>query len=78
MVGVCVCSQAHTIRSVQWSADETRVLFASHDGTVRVRDAATGRCMQVLEGHRDCVVAAAWARDPNYALSCDASGGLRL
>jgi hypothetical protein len=34
----------------------------------------TGRCVRVLEG----VVNAAWISDQRHAISCDASGGIRV
>ncbi len=45
-----------------WSADGSRVLTASSDGTARVWDAATGE-VTALEGHTDEVWAAAWSGD---------------
>lgn len=43
----------------------------------RIWEAETGRCIEVLRGHDECVVNAAWTLDRGSVLSCDSSGGLR-
>jgi WD40 repeat protein len=66
-----------TIRSVAWSHDQRHILSASHDRSVRIWESETGRCIEVLKGHEECVVNAVWAVDRGSVLSCDSSGGLR-
>jgi WD40 repeat protein len=60
-----------------FSPDRTRVLIAV-DRTMWLWDVETGRCLRVLEGHRACVVTAAWTSDQRHAISCDARGGIRV
>ena len=66
-----------TIRSVAWSHDQRHILSASHDRSVRIWESETGRCIEVLSGHDECVVNAVWTLDRGSVLSCDSSGGLR-
>jgi WD40 repeat protein len=47
-------------RAVTWSQDERPVFFGARDGTVRLWDVDTGRCLRVLEGHPVGVVTVAW------------------
>jgi WD40 repeat protein len=54
------------------------VLSASHDGTVRVWEAASGRCVKVLEGHPTLVVNAAWSVDQRHIISCDEDAQIRI
>ncbi|HEU5443222.1 MAG TPA: serine/threonine-protein kinase, partial [Steroidobacteraceae bacterium] len=51
------------VRSVAYSPDGRRLVTASHDGTARVWDAATGRQILVLEGHGGPVISAAFSPD---------------
>jgi WD40 repeat protein len=48
------------VYDVRFSADGTRLVSASVDGTARVWDLATGRAEHVLRGHRGAVNAAAF------------------
>lgn len=54
--------QGHTdtIRSVVWSQNERHILSASLDRSVRVWEAETAGCIQVLKGHEACVINSAW------------------
>jgi WD40 repeat protein len=63
---------------VEWSPDERLVLSASHDGTVRVWEAASGRCVKVLEDHPTLVVNAAWSVDQRHIISCDEDAQIRI
>lgn len=65
------------IRKLAWSADQRTALSASHDGTVRLWDVESGRCLRVLEGHPVGVVTVAWGLDERRAYSCDWNGGIR-
>jgi len=51
------------VESVAWSPDGTRLATASHDGTARVWDLATGAELRTLPGHTDWVVSVAWSPD---------------
>jgi WD40 repeat protein len=54
---------SHEIWSAAFSPDGTRIVTASEDRTSRVWDAATGRELGVLRGHRGIVRFAAFSRD---------------
>lgn len=62
--------------SVAWSPDQRRALSGSADGTVRVWDIETGRCLHVLDGHHEdaAVPSVAWSADQRRAFSGDAKG----
>ena len=49
--------------SISFSPDGQRVLTGHHDGTARVRDAATGRELRILKGHSSSVSAALFSPD---------------
>jgi WD40 repeat protein/serine/threonine protein kinase len=55
------CLGANSINGVAWSPDGHRLALANTQGTVEVRDAATGRILRVLHGHTGSVAAVAWA-----------------
>jgi WD40 repeat protein len=73
-----------TTGAVLWEADEhhedwcfnlavspagDRLASASFDRTIRIFDAATGRCRLVLQGHDTQVCGVAWSPDDRYLLS---------
>jgi hypothetical protein len=43
---------------------------------MRIWDTEAADCLQVLKGHKACIVTAVWARDGMSVLSCDSDGGL--
>ena len=51
---------------------------ATYDGTVRLWDVETGRCLRVLEGHTDYVWSVAWSVDGRRALSGSNDNTVRL
>jgi WD40 repeat protein len=51
------------VRNLAWSPDGRRIATASHDGTARIWDAASGATVMVLSGHADRVQAVAWSPD---------------
>ena len=58
-----------SVRSVTFSADSKLVVSGSHDETIKIWDAATGREMQTLEGHRDWVRSVAFSADSKLVVS---------
>jgi WD40 repeat protein len=63
--------QGHTnkVFSVCFSPDESRIVSASLDATLRVWDAHTGVCARVLEGHSDVVWSVFFSPDGRRILS---------
>ena len=66
------------IWSYAFSPDGKCALSGGQDNTVRLWDLETGRCLRVLEGHRDTVYSVAWSSDGRYALSGSADDTVRL
>jgi hypothetical protein len=66
------------ILTYAFSQNGQRALTGAVDGTVRLWDAETGRCLCVLEGHRDAVVTVAWSAGGRRAFSGDHSGDIRV
>ncbi|HJQ70066.1 MAG TPA: TIR domain-containing protein [Blastocatellia bacterium] len=61
-----------------FSSDGKRALTGSFGTAVRLWDVETGRCLQVLEGHRDSVYSVALSGDQRLALSGSVDGTVRL
>ncbi|KAL3488608.1 hypothetical protein BJX62DRAFT_239831, partial [Aspergillus germanicus] len=53
----------HWVNAVAFSPDGQTIASASHDGTIRLWDAASGAEKQVLEGHENSVNAVAFSPD---------------
>jgi small GTP-binding protein len=66
------------IHSFTFSSDGKRALSGAGDGTVRLWDVETGRCLRVLEGHSDEVLSLAWSSDLRRALSGSRDTTVRL
>jgi WD40 repeat protein len=64
--------------AVALTADGSLVLAGGADGTVRVWETATGRCLRTLEGHPGGVTRLAVVPDGRLTLSGGADGTLRL
>jgi WD40 repeat protein/serine/threonine protein kinase len=62
------------VTSVRFSPDDTKVLTASWDGTVRVWDAATGQELHVMAGHQCALAAARFNADGTRAISLTTNG----
>jgi hypothetical protein len=61
-----------------WSPDGTRIATASHDGTMRVWDAATGRALSTLAGHTGAVSSAGWSWDGRLIVTASADQTVRI
>jgi eukaryotic-like serine/threonine-protein kinase len=51
------------VQAVAFSPDSSQVATGSHDGTIRIWDARTGRELRLLEGHGDAVSSVAFSHD---------------
>jgi small GTP-binding protein len=61
-----------------FSPDGKRALTSSSDGTVRLWDLETGRCLRVLQGHTSPIYRVAWSVDQRRALSGSDDKTVRL
>ncbi len=62
----------------EFNATGKRVLTCGGDAVVRLWDLTTGRCLRLLEGHRDKAYGIAWSRDQRRALTGGFDCSLRL
>jgi len=60
------------------SSDGSLVASGSHDRTVRIWDIRTGHCLQVLEGHSNCVWSVAFSPDGKTIASGGDDGTTKL
>lgn len=58
-----------TVASIQVTADGQRALTAGYDGTLKLWELPSGRCLRTLQGHTQRVNAAALSADGSVALS---------
>jgi WD40 repeat protein len=65
------------VEDARWNADESRILTASDDGTVRLWDAHSGAALTILTGHTDIVFQAQWNADESRILTASADGTAR-
>ena len=63
--------EGHTRKgwSVAWSVDELRALSGASDGTMRLWDVETGRCLRVFESHQLTVWSEVWSANGAYERS---------
>ncbi|MCL2642605.1 MAG: NACHT domain-containing protein, partial [Candidatus Bathyarchaeota archaeon] len=68
---ITLLPQGHSggIKSVTFSADESRILTASYDGTVREWDRETGKCLRIFKGHTNGVESAVYSLDGTRILT---------
>jgi WD40 repeat protein len=67
-----------TVSSVAFSPDGKRIVSASHDKTVRVWDARTGKQLLVLTGHADIVTSVAFSPDGKRIVSASRDHTVRV
>jgi len=63
-----------TVTAVAWSPDSTQLASASHDGTVRLWDPATGTLQSTLTDHTSTVTAVAWSPHGTQLASTSGTG----
>ena len=66
------------IQSISYNADDTRILTASEDGTVRVWDAKSGDQLLVLSNHDGGAIGAAFSPDGALIASGANDGAIRI
>ncbi|MBA4063430.1 MAG: hypothetical protein C0501_06900, partial [Isosphaera sp.] len=66
------------VHAVSWSADGSRLLTASMDGTARVWDAATGRELMAFRGHVRRLRSAAFSPDGSRVATASEDGTARV
>jgi WD40 repeat protein len=66
------------VRDAAFSADGTRLVTASDDGTARVWDARTGAALFTLAGHTDAVLSASFSTDGARIFTFGADGTARV
>lgn len=68
----------HYVAQVAWSPDGTRLATGSHDKTIRLWDAATGKELATLSGHIGHVSDVAWSPDGKRLASTGDDGTVRI
>ncbi len=69
---------SHDVTSVAFSPDGTEALSGSQDGTLRLWDLASGKCLLIFEGHSQGVTSVAFSPNGTLALSGSEDKTLKL
>lgn len=64
------------VNGAVWSADETRVLTWSVDGTARIFETTTGTELSQMGDHTSAILVAVWSPDERQIATGDSNGGL--
>ena len=75
---VALQGHAGRVTFTTFSPDDRLIVSASHDGTARLWDGASGRLLQVLKGHRMRVAHAAFDRSGKRLVTASEDGTARL
>jgi WD40 repeat protein len=67
-----------SVRSARFSPDDSQVLTASADGTARIWEVASGRCLHVLSGHAEALHSAEWSPDGTQIVTTCSDGTIGL
>lgn len=68
----------NTARCSNWSEDGSRLAAGYDDGSIRIWDIASKRCINIIEGHMDSVKCVAWMNDNTHLVSGSDDRTVRL
>jgi WD40 repeat protein len=66
------------INATSWSPDGTKIASVSDDQTLRLWDAESGDCLQIMKGHTAEVTSVSWSPDGTRIVSGSADKTLRI
>ncbi|ETO05236.1 G-protein beta WD-40 repeats containing protein [Reticulomyxa filosa] len=69
---------ADEVRSVRFSADDSKIVSTSEDKTIRIWDVASGKQIRTFRGHDDFIYYAEFSLDGNTIVSCSYDRTIRL
>jgi WD40 repeat protein len=72
--------EGHTddVMATSWSPDGSRIVTSSKDKTIRIWEAKSGECLQILTGHLEAVYDVCWSPDGTKILSGSGDNTLRI